>query len=126
MTILLQDIQTHLINKGLVSANNCFIDYAPDCPENIIVIYGYGSRGGSLTGISHQSRNIQIMARNKIALDAINLLNSIYNELIPLQGCISINNRRCFADCISDASIIKEENNLFHYGLNINITTYRD
>ena len=121
---ILTDLKAHLISSiSDLKTSNVFIDYAPDSPDNVVILYGYGGVNPELALVhAEQAKKVQIMVRHTKGATANSWLRSIESELYTEGGYKILNNtNRCIIKPLSEITFLKFENNRFHYLINIEI-----
>lgn len=123
---LLLDLVTYLQLKGHVTGDgiDTFRDFAPNAPNNLVVLFEYGGVPG-LADV----RNVQIMVRNVDPDAAKQKAWSIFKELdIPEDRILYLTDTRwtIIAARQTPFKIGVDENNRILWGFNLAITTPRD
>jgi hypothetical protein len=81
MADLLVDLVTCIVAAHLVTADgtDIFRNYAPDQPDNIVVLNEYDSSPSSLRGVAMAVRFVQVIVRNTSAATAKSKADALYH-----------------------------------------------
>lgn len=129
MATLQEDMCAYFVGKGLLEefGIDCFEDFVPDEPNNVVVLYEYG--GDSInpyTDVVH--RSLQVLVRNVIQDDAKALANSLHKALQSDNLLVQFTPERFGQVYLRDMPIkLKtDENGRTYYCFNVGITTTMD
>lgn len=125
---LLEDIVKYLTNKGVLEGAgvDAYIDFQPETPDNIVSLHEYkGDSVPMVAGATH--RSVQVVIRNKRAIDAQRLAIKVFNALLPSteDGRVDFTDTRWGQVSFRQTpyKLLQDESDRTHYGFNLGITT---
>lgn len=130
MNDLLRDFKDYFKGKGLVTEENCSLDYMASTkdPNNVqIAINEYqGVAGRAQDPSAH--RSIQIVVRSQRVSDARGKIKELYNSLLTDNHIIQLTPERWGMLYLRQPPFKYkvDENHRVHYAFNLGITTYLD
>ena len=125
MSDLLQDIETYLISKSLITSANR--DTINDSPDSVVALYEYTGKSPA-PQIAGALRNVQVVVRDKSATAAKNRIREIYNAFETEDGIIYFTEDRwCTIQLNQPPFKMKVDNKeRVLYCFNISLVTYLD
>lgn len=125
---LLEDIVTYLTKEGVIEGDgvDTFRDFKPETPDDIVSLHEYkGDPTSPHTEVVH--RSVQIVVRNKSAVEAKRLAMVIFKKLSPENELKTIQ----FTDDRwgqvhmrhTPHKFSQDESDRVHYGFSFGITT---
>lgn len=128
---LLEDIVTYLTNLNLIQGDgiDTFRDFKPETPDNIVSLHEYkGDPVSPYTNVVH--RSVQVVVRNKSAVEAQELANKLFKAFIPSDETLRIDFTPTRWGQVhlrqSPYKFSQDETDRVHYGFNLGITTEAD
>ena len=128
---LLEDIVTYLTNLNLIQGDgiDTFRDFKPETPDNIVSLHEYkGDSVSPYTNVVH--RSVQVVVRNKSAVEAQELANRLFKAFIPSDETLRIDFTPTRWGQVhlrqSPYKFSQDETDRVHYGFNLGITTETD
>jgi hypothetical protein len=131
MASLLEDLEQWLINadKAVADGDDIFRDFAPDVPDEIIVLYEYDSVLSGIKSANSAVRYVQVTYRATSATVAKNACDDIFHLFMnPDQNITSLPNNRWAIMIAKQVPFKIEMDNQMRYvyGFNVAITTNPD
>jgi hypothetical protein len=114
--------------SGFNESNNCFLNYVPESPINLVTIKDTGGQG-NIYNFSHSIRSAQIYVRNENSNDAHLLIWSIYEALINTTngGFLFIDDRKMQIKAKNQPISLGKDNNNYHeFSFNVDVYTRTD
>jgi hypothetical protein len=129
MASLQEDMAIYFTALSIIDgyAIDCFADYTPDEPDEVVVLYEYnGDRVNPFTDVGH--RSIQILTRSKNQDIAKGTAYKLFNALRSANLMVRFTEERIGQVHIrqSPFKLKTDENNRIYYCFNIGITTTFD
>lgn len=128
MATLLEDIVTYLTNQNVIQGDgiDTFRDFKPETPDNIISLHEYkGDPPTPYTSVVH--RSVQIVVRNRSAVEAQRLAIKLFKALQPKDESLRVDFTKDRWGQVylreSPHKFSQDESDRTHYGFNLGITT---